>query len=323
MRQLLALVVAALACNAAPPALAQGGPFPNKAVHLLVGAPPGGSNDVIARAIAQKMGDTLGQQVVVDNRPGAGSMLAAGMVAKSPADGYTLFMTNSSISFAPSMYDKLPFDPLKDFASGGEVGRMPLVVIINKSLPVNSLQELVALVRARPNSVNFGSGGSGSPQHLAGELLKSLTGVQMSHVPYKGTGPAMTDLIGGQIQMLIEPLASALPQIKADRVRALAVTGAQRSASLPDIPTSREAGFAGLEVTAWYGLLAASGTPPDVMAKINTALNRALTDPATKANLQMQGIDVTPGAPQVFTSLIATEIARWKPVIQNAGIKAD
>ncbi len=323
MKPVFTLLAMALACQAPFSVLAQTASFPNKAVHLLVGAPPGGGNDLVARAISPKMGDALGQQLIVENKPGAGSMLAAGLVAKSPGDGYALFMANSSIAFAPSMYDKLPFDPVKDFSSAGEVGKMPLVVLVNKSLPVNSLQELVALARDKPDSVNFGSGGSGSPQHLAGELLKSLAGLRMSHVPYKGTGPAMTDLIGGQIQLMIEPLASALAHVKGGRVKALAVTGAQRSAALPEIPSSREAGFPGLEVTAWYGLLAPAGTPADVMAKLNAALNKALADSATRASLQAQGLDVTPGVPQVFADLIAGEIARWRPVIQKAGIRAD
>lgn len=323
MKVLLSLLGIGIACQAPFAAHAQGSAFPSKTIHLLVGAPPGGSQDVIARVIAQKMSDTLGQQVVVDNKPGAGGTLATGLAAKSPADGYTWVVTPSAHAFAPSMYEKLPFDPVKDFESGGQIGRLPLVVLANKSLPANSMKELVELARAKPGTINFGSGGSGSPQHLAGELLKSVSGVQMSHVPYKGTGPAMTDLIGGQIQLLIEPIISALPQVQGGRVKALATTGARRAPAMPEVPTVSEAGLKDMEMTAWYGLLTPAGTPADAVAKVNAALNKTLAEPAAKASLEAQGLEVMPGTPQQFMELVSSEIARWKPVIQKASIKAD
>lgn len=297
--------------------------FPSKPLRLLVGAPPGGGNDIVARAVAQKLGEALGQTILVENRPGAGSMLAADLVAKSVPDGYAMYLANSSIAFAPTMYRALPFDPVKNLAAVGQVGRLPLVVLVNKSLPVNNLRELVDLARAKPRTVNFGSGGGGSPQHLAGELLNSIANVQMVHVPYKGTGPAMTDLIGGQIQVMIEPLAAALPHIRSGRVKALAVTASQRVPSLQEVPTTREAGLAGLDVTNWYGLVVPSGTPAEVVAKLNAALKKALADPSTAASLQSQGISSEAGTPAEFSELIAREIVRWKPIIEKAGVQPE
>jgi tripartite-type tricarboxylate transporter receptor subunit TctC len=305
------------------PGFAQDGPYPNRPVRMLVGAPAGGPSDIVGRTVGQKMGSFLGQQVVVENRAGAGATLAAGLVAKSPADGYTLFMTPSAHSLAPSMYTKLPFDPLKDFEAVGTFGIVPVVVMVNKDLPVSSLKELVDLARRTPNSINFGSGGAGSSQHLSGELLMSIANIQMTHVPYKGTSPAMVDLVGGQIQLIIEPIITALPQVQGGKAKALAITGSQRSSAIPDVPTTAEAGYPGLNVTAWYGLLAPAGTPADVIARLNTAVNKTLADPATQATLKAQGVDVTPGEPSKFRDLIASEITRWAPIIKRLGIKAD
>jgi tripartite-type tricarboxylate transporter receptor subunit TctC len=302
---------------------AQADPYPSKPIRLLVGAPPGGGNDIVGRAVAQKLGDALGQTMVVENRPGVGSMLAADLVAKAPPDGYAIFLANSSMAFAPSIYRNLPFDPLKNLSSVGQIGKVPLVVLVNKSQPVNTLSELVDLARAKPGSINFGSGGSGSPQHLAGELLNAIASIQMVHVPYKGTGPAMTDLIGGQIQVMIEPLAAALPHVRSGRAKALAVTAQQRVPTLPDVPTTREAGFAGLDVTNWYGLVVPAGTPADIITKLNTGLKKALADPATVSSLQSQGIGAATGTPAEFSELIANEIVRWKPIIEKAGVKPE
>ena len=297
--------------------------YPTKPIKLLVGATAGGPSDVIARLMAQKLSSALGQQVVVENRAGAGATLAAAMVSKSPPDGYTLFLTPSAHSLAPSMYEKLPFDPVADFESVGEFGIVPLVMIVNKSFPANSLKDFVSLARAKPNSINFGSGGNGTSQHLAGELLMSITGIQMSHVPYKGSALAMNDLLGGQIQVIIEPLLSALPQIESGRVKALVVTAPRRASSLPNVPTTKEAGMRELDVSAWYGLLAPAKTPEGVISRLNAALNSTLSEPATKTSLQAQGVEVVFGPPKLFTDLIVSEIARWKPIIKKSGIRAD
>lgn len=304
-------------------AMAQTAPFPSKPLRLLIGAPPGGGNDIVGRAMAQKLGDALGQPVVVENRPGAGSMLAADLVAKAPADGYAIYLANSSFAFAPSIYRNLPFDPLKSLSTIGQIGKVPLVVLVNKAEAVNTLGELVELARSKPGTVNFGSGGSGSPQHLAGEQLNSIAGIKMVHVAYKGTGPAMTDLIGGQIQVMIEPLAAALPQVRGGRIKALAVTSPQRVPALPEVPTAGEAGFAGLDVTNWYGMVVPAGTPADAIGKLNAALRKTLADPATVTSLQSQGISVAAGSPAEFSELIQTEIVRWKPIIEKAGVQPE
>ena len=323
MKTIIRLAAGLMLALAALNAASQPAAYPNKPVRLIVGAPPGGGNDIMARLIAQKLSEGLGQQVVVENRPGAGATIATDLVAKSAPDGYTLFMTPSAHALSPSIYRKLPFDPVKDFAAIGQMAAVPLVVIVNMSLPAASLRELIALARARPGSLNFGSGGSGAAQHLATEFLKSLAGIEMVHVPYKGSGQAIPDLIGGQIQLMIEPLPSALPHIRGGKVRALAVTTRQRSASLPDVPTAEEAGLSGFEVMAWYGLLAPAGTPAAVVSRLNAEMNKALAQPAMRDSLAAQGAIPVSGPPQQFMDLIVAEIAKWRPIIQKAGIRAD
>jgi len=323
MKTIIRLAAGLMLALAALNAASQPAAYPNKPVRLIVGAPPGGGNDIMARLIAQKLSEGLGHQVVVENRPGAGATIATDLVAKSAPDGYTLFMTPSAHALSPSIYRKLPFDPVKDFAAIGQMAAVPLVVIVNMSLPAASLRELIELARARPGSLNFGSGGSGAAQHLATEFLKSLTGIEMVHVPYKGSGQAIPDLIGGQIQLMIEPLPSALPHIRGGKVRALAVTTRQRSASLPDVPTAEEAGLSGFEVMAWYGLLAPAGTPAAVVSRLNAEMNKALAQPAMRDSLAAQGAIPVSGPPQQFMDLIVAEIAKWRPIIQKAGIRAD
>jgi len=305
--RMLSLVVASLALQLQPSAQAQSAAYPTKPIRLFVGAPAGGPTDVIARSLIQQMGDSLGQPVIVENRGGAAGTLAAGIVAKSPADGYTLIVTPSAHAYAASMYDKLPFDPVKDFRPVGQIGMMPLGAIVNKASPAGSPRDLVERAKAQPTAVNYGSSGTGSAHHLAGELFKLRTGIQMTHVPYKGSAGSITDLIAGQIQVIFEPLVSALPQIQAGRVKALAVMGEKRSPALPDVPTPGEAGLPGVEASAWYGIMAPAGTPDTVVAKLTAALNKAPADPSTRASLQSQGVDVTP----------------WRPIIQAAGIRAE
>ena len=304
-------------------AQAQTNDFPNKPVRLLVGAPPGGSTDTVARVVAQSMGESLGQPVVIENRSGAGATLAAALVAQSPDDGYTLFMAPSAHAFAPSLYKRLPYDPQKDFEAVGQVGVLPLAIIVNADLPVKSLQDFVDLAKAKPNAMNFASSGIGSPQQLGAELLKARTGIQITNVTYKGTAPAMVDLLAGRVQIMFDPLVSSLPQIKAGRVKVLATTGKKRAAALPGVPTAAEAGVPGLEITAWYGILAPAGTPTPVIDKLNAALNKALANTAVTASLEAQGLEVTPGPPKMFADLVSSEIARWQPIIRNAGIAVE
>jgi tripartite-type tricarboxylate transporter receptor subunit TctC len=322
LRAFTGIALAIVAGFAAMPATAQSN-YPNKPVRILAGAPPGGGNDIMARLIAQRLSENLGQQVIVENRPGAGATLATDLVAKSAPDGYTLFLTPSAHALSPSIYRKLPFDPVKDFAAVGQMASVPLVVIVSASLQVNTLRELIDLARAKPSFINFGSGGNGAAQHLAGEFLKSLAGIEMVHVPYKGSGQAIPDLIAGQIQLMVEPLASAMPHIRGGRVKALAITSRQRVPSLPELPTAEEAGLPGFEVTAWYGLLAPAGTPPEVVARLNAEVNRIIAQPAMRESLATQGAIPVGGTPQQFMDLIVAEIARWRPIIQKAGIRAD
>ncbi|ART57368.1 MFS transporter (plasmid) [Acidovorax carolinensis] len=320
---MLSLIAAALTTQLQAGAWAQAAAYPAKSISLFVGAPAGGPTDVIARSLIQQMEDSLGQPLIVENRGGVAGTLAAGIVAKSPADGYTLIVTPSAHAYAASLYDRLPFDPVKDFGPVGQIGMMPLGAIANKAFPAASLRDLVERAKAQPNALNYGSSGTGSAHHLAGELFKLRTGIQMTHVPYKGSAGSITDLIAGQIQVIFEPLVSALPQIQAGRVKALAVMGERRSPALPDVLTSAEAGLPGMEASAWYGIMAPAGTADAAVAKLNAALNKALADPSTRASLQSQGVDVTPGPPQMFMDLISSEIARWRPIIQAAGIRAE
>jgi tripartite-type tricarboxylate transporter receptor subunit TctC len=315
------LLFAAFALSFTWAASAQTTTYPTKPIRLLVGAPAGGAGDIVARSLTQKMAESLGQPVVIENRGGAAGTIAAAVVANSPADGYTLILTPSAHSYAPSMYARLPFDPVKNFTPVGQIGMMPLVAIANTSLNANNLKELVSLAKAQPNSVNYGSSGTGSGHHLAGELVKIRAGVKMTHVPYKGSAESIADLIAGQIQVIFEPLVSAIPQIQAGRVKALAVMGEKRSPAVPGVPTSEESGVPGAEVSAWYGMLAPAGTPEAVILKLNAALNAALADPATRSKLQAVGVEVTAGPPQMFMELIIAEIARWRPIIQQAGIR--
>lgn len=317
------LLTAALACHVTSPVFAQASTYPTKPIRILVGAPAGGPTDVIARALSRKMGESLGQPIIIENRGGAAGTLAADIVAKSAADGYTLILTPSAHSYAPSMYERLPFDPVKDFTSVGQIGVMPLVAIANNSLPASTLKDLIGLAKAQPGAINYGSSGIGSGHHLAGELLKSRAEINIVHVPYKGSAASIADLIGGQIQVIFEPLVSALPQIRGGKVKALAVMGEKRVRVLPDVPTARESGVTNVEVSAWYGVMAPGRTPEHIVTKLNTALNGALTDPSTRSNLEAQGVEVTVGPPQMFMELISTEILRWRPIIQKAGIRAE
>ncbi len=295
------------------------GAFPNKPVHVIVGAPAGGPMDVMARLLSQPLKDSLSQPIVIENRPGAASALAASVVAKSRPDGYTLFLSPFSHATYSSLTTKPLFDSTKDFEAVALIGKMPLVVLVSKSIPANSLQELVAIAKAKPNSLNFASGGTGAVQHLAGEALKAATGTQMTHVPYTGTGPAMNDLIGGQIHFIIEPLLSAIPLIQGGRVKAIATTGVQRPSSLPNVPTAQESGV-NMEITAWYGYLAPAGTPPAVVTRLNGSVNSVLADPAIQSRLVSLGIDITPGTPAQFTGFLNSEVAKWKQIIQKSGM---
>jgi len=319
-----AALLAAIALVATAPAAAQVASYPTKPVRLVVPFPAGGTTDLLARAVAQKLSETWGQQIIVDNRPGAGGNIGSELVAKAPPDGYTLLMgTVGTHAINPSLYAKMPYNHIKDFTPVILVAGVPNVLVVNPSLPVNSVQELIAYGKANPNKLNFASSGNGTSIHLSGELFRTMTGVQMTHVPYKGSSPALTDLIGGQVQLMFDNLPSSLQFIKAGKLRALAVTSLARSQALPDVPTLAESGLPGFEASSWFGVLAPAGTPADIVAKLNGAVAAWLASPAAKEQLAAQGAIPAGGSPDAFVKHIADESAKWAKVVKASGAHVD
>jgi tripartite-type tricarboxylate transporter receptor subunit TctC len=316
--------IAALALVALAPAISLAQGYPTKPVRLVVPFPAAGTTDILARAAAQKLSETWNQQVIVDNRPGAGGNIGSELVAKAPHDGYTLLMgTVGTHAINASLYPKMPYDNVKDFAPIILVAGVPNVLVVNPSLPVNSVQELIAYAKANPGKLNFASSGSGTSIHLSGELFKTMTGVQMTHVPYKGSAPALTDLMGGQVQLMFDNLPSSLAFIKAGKLRALAVTSATRSPALPDVPTVAESGVPGFEASSWFGLLAPAGTPNDIILKVNADTQRWLASPDAKEKLQAQGAAAAGGTPEDFAKHIQAETAKWARVVKESGAKVE
>ena len=298
--------------------------YPAKPIRLVVPFTPGGSTDILARAIGQKLNEAWGQPVVIENVPGAGGSIGADKVAKAPADGYTLLMGHiGTLAVNPSLYPNLPYDPIKSFAPVAWVARVPNVLVVHPSVPAKNVKELVALAKAKPGQLNYGSGGNGSAANLASEYFKLQTGSSLLHIPYRGTAPAVTDLVGGQIQVLFTGAPAMINQIKNGQLRALAVSSPKRMDVLPDLPTVAESGYPGFEADQWYGVVAPAGTPADVVAKLNAQVNQALNSPELKSRLNAEGAIATPDTPANFGKLIAAEIARWKPVISGGRVKAD
>jgi len=317
------LVVVAASVIGAQVAFAQA-TYPSRPVRVVVPFPAGGTTDILARAAAQKLSETWGQQAIVDNRPGAGGNIGSELVAKSPPDGYTLLMgTVGTHAINSSLYPKMPYDHVKDFVPVILVAGVPNVLVVNPSLPVNSVQELIAYAKANPGKLNFASSGSGTSIHLSGELFKTMTGVQMTHIPYKGSAPALTDLIGGQVQLMFDNLPSSLAFIKAGKLRALAVTSTTRSAALPDVPTIAESGVPGFEASSWFGLLAPAGTPRDIVTKINADTQKWLASPDAKEKLAAQGALAAGGSPEDFARHIQAETAKWARVVKESGAKVE
>jgi tripartite-type tricarboxylate transporter receptor subunit TctC len=315
--------LAALAAFAATAALAQ--PYPNKSVKLIVPYPPGGATDVIGRVMAQRLSTALGQQVVVDNRGGAGGNIGAEAVAKSPPDGYTLLMgalTSHSI-MATLEKGSIRYDLGKDLAPVAVVGSVPLVWVVHPSLPVKTLQELVAYAKANPGKLTYASSGAGAPQRMCAELFKLKIGADMIHVPYKGSGPAMADLVGGQVLTMCETVPASLQLIKGGKLRALAVTTAERISQLPDVPTAAEAGVTGIEVASLFGVMAPAGTPAPIIAKLNAEIQKILAMPEAQEQLLQQGAYAVKMTPEQSSERIRREIAQWAKVIEDAKIKAD
>jgi tripartite-type tricarboxylate transporter receptor subunit TctC len=321
-RNFLTACVAALVLAGSPGALAQA--WPAKPVRIVVPFPPGGTTDILARAAGLRMTEAWGQPVVIDNRPGAAGNIGAELVAKAPNDGYTMLMgTVGTHAINASLYARMPYDHVKDFAPVVLVAAVPNVLVVHPSVPANSVAELVAYGKANPGKLNFASSGSGTSIHLAGELFKVSTGLTMQHVPYKGSAPALTDLVGGQVQLMFDNLPSALPHIKAGRLRALAVTTAARAPALPEVPTVAESGLPGFEASSWFGLLAPAGTPADVIAKVNGELARWIASPEAKERLLAQGANPAGGTPEDFARHIAAETAKWARVVKASGAKVD
>jgi len=303
-------------------ASAQG--YPTRTIRLVVPFPAGGTTDILAREVAQKLTEVLGQAVVVDNRPGAAGNIGSDLVAKSAPDGYTLLMgTVGTHAINPSLYSKMPYDHVKDFAPVVLVAGVPNVLVVNPALPVNSVSDLIKLAKDKPGQINFASSGSGTSIHLSGELFKTMAGVDMTHVPYKGSSPALTDLIGGQVQIMFDNLPSALPQIKGGRLRAIAVTSLKRAPVLPDIPTISESGLPGFEASSWFGVLAPAGTPAAVVARINTEVNKWLQSADAREKLLGQGAEAAGGSPERFASHIRAESEKWAKVVKASGAKVD
>ena len=323
IRMLLAIVagIALIAAGVAPVAAAD---YPAKPIRIVVPFPPGGTTDILARAVAQKLSEAWSQQVIVDNRPGAGGNIGAELVAKAPPDGYTLVMgTVGTHAINPSLYAKMPYDHVKDFAPVILVAGVPNVLVVNPSLPLHSVRELIDYAKANPGKLNFASSGNGTSIHLSGELFKTMAGVQMTHVPYKGSAPALGDLMGGQVQLMFDNLPSSLALIKAGKLRALAVTSTERAAALPDVPTMAESGLPGYEASSWFGVLAPAGTPHEIVAKLNGAIAAWLATPEAKEKLLAQGAIAAGGTPEAFAKHIDVETAKWAKVVKASGAKID
>jgi tripartite-type tricarboxylate transporter receptor subunit TctC len=318
MRTILALLIAAIA----PPALGQS--YPSKPVRMILAFPPGGPTDINARIFAQKLGESMNQQIVVDNRAGAGGNIGAAEAAKSPADGYTIFYNTSAISIAPSMYSKLNYDVLKDYAPVALTATVPLVLVVNPALPVKSVQELVAYAKANPGKINYGSSGTGTITHLASALFGAQMGLTLQHIPYKGSAPALVDVAGGQTQMMIDTINTVLPYVKDNRLRALAIAIPRRSAALPDVPTLEEAaGLPGFEMSAWQGIVVPAATPKEIVAKLNAEINKAVQNPDLRLRLAAQGAEPLGGTSEQYAAYIRAELERWSSVVKDSGAKAD
>lgn len=320
--KLLTTILTAALIAAAPAIHAQA--YPEKSVSLIVGFPPGGGVDIVARQLAETLSESLGQRVVVENRAGAAGNIAMEYVARAKPDGYTLLMGNLGMLTAnPVLYPKLSFDPSKDFAPVARVVVTPLLAAVPATLPAQSVQQFIAMAKAKPNEMSFGSGGNGNINHLAGELLKLQTGTQIKHVPYKGSAPALTDLMGGHIQLVIDGFNVVQPSVASGKARAIAVTGDTRSPAMPDVPTMKEVGLGNLVIYGWQGVLAPAGTPPTIIEKLTQEVSRALANPALKARLSGQGTEPSYLNPAQFRSYITGEQARWANVISSAKITLD
>ena len=316
---LLGLLVASIPLLASP-ARAE---FPDKTIRIVVPYTPGGFNDTLGRIVAQKFTDDWGVAAVVENRPGGGTLIGTDAVAKAPPDGYTLLVVAFPFAVNPTLYAKLPYDTLKDFAPLILAGQAANLLVVNNDVPVRSVKELIDAVKAKPATLSYGSTGSGSSNHLSMELFRLMTSTSMIHVPYKGSAPMVTDLLGGHVQVAFDNVPNVLAQVKAGKLRALAITSPARDPSLPDIPTVAEAGVPGYEVGVWFGMVAPAGTPPDVLARLNAELNKILRDPDVKQKFADQGVEPAGGSPERFGEHLRTQIEKWGRVVKESGAKVE
>jgi tripartite-type tricarboxylate transporter receptor subunit TctC len=298
--------------------------YPSKPLRMVVGFPPGGGNDIVARIVAARLQERMGQPVVVENRPGNAGVIGAEVVAKAAPDGYTLYLGSTGNAIAPSIQARLPYDPVNGFAPVGVVGIAPSVIVVNSEVPVRSMAELIALAKSRPGKLTYASSGNGTTLHLGGELLKSMAGIDLVHVPYKGNAQALADVVGGQVSMIISALPPALPLATAGKVRIIAATTRERIRALPDLPTVAEQGVAGYEIFTWYGVFATGGSPAAVIERLGAELRNAVADPGVRDQLDKQGVDATgSSSPAEFRAFYLAEIEKWARAVRLAGIKAD
>lgn len=318
-RRFLALLAGLAWLASAACAVAQS--FPARPVHLVVPYPPGGGTDTVARVLGQKLSSLWGQGVVIDNRPGAGSTVGTNVAAKAPPDGYTLLMSSSSLTFDVLLYRSLPYDPLRDLAPVSLVATQPHVLLVNPSVPAKSVSAFIALAKAKPGALSYGSGGIGSSPHLAMELFKSMAGIDLLHVPYKGAAPAMTDLLAGRVQAMMAVAAAGLPQVKSGALRALGVSSTARLPELPDVPTIADSGVPGYQFATWYGIQVPAHTPPDIIAKLNADIGRAMQVPEVRSRMAALGLEPTTDSPEAFGSMLRGEIDRWAKLAKSIGVK--
>jgi tripartite-type tricarboxylate transporter receptor subunit TctC len=297
--------------------------YPSKIVRIIVPFPPGGGTDVIARVIAQKLTESWGQQVIVENKAGASGTIGSDLVAKSPADGYTLLLTATHHAINLSMYKQLPYDTLRDFVPVAYIAASPNLLLLHPSVPANNVQELIAYVKSKPGGLNYASSSVGGATHLTGELFKTAAGIELQHIPYKGAAPAMTDLLGGQVPMMFDVIPTALAHVRSGRLKAIAVTSARRTTVMPEVPTIAESGIPGFEAISWFGLYAPAATPKETVNKLNADFNRVLQLPEVKDKLAAQGAEPIAMTPEQFAGYLRAEIVKWAKAIKDSGAKAE
>jgi tripartite-type tricarboxylate transporter receptor subunit TctC len=314
-------LVFALAALATAPALAQ--QYPAKPIRYISPYPAGGGNDTLLRILADKVGEQIGQRIIVDNRPGANTIVGTELMVKSPPDGYTFLLIPNTFATNPAFYPKLPYDTARDVAPVAQVAQSPQMIVAHQSFPAKTLKELLAMARAKPGALTYGTSGNGSIGHLAGLLLTSMTGVTLTHVAYKGTAPAVNELVGGHIPLMVSSMISTLPQVRSGKLKIIALTTAQRAKALPDVPTIAESGVPGYEATLWYGILAPARTPETLIKRMNAELGTALRSPDVVEKLSTQAVEPHHTSPEQFAALIKNELGKWDKVIRTSGVKPD